>query len=114
MLITGEIINADPQFLKELGYEALEKEPKGSVIVLGAKDPDNGKASLVVCVADDIINQKGIEAGNLVKDLGELLGGGGGGQPHIATAGGHKPDKLDDAFEEAKVILTNQLNKEEN
>jgi alanyl-tRNA synthetase len=109
LLVTGEINNADPQLLKELGYEALEKEPKGSVIVLGARESENQKAYLVVSVAEDLIEQKGIKAGELVRTLGKILGGGGGGQPHIATAGGHKPEKLEDVFDEAKELINEQL-----
>ncbi len=109
LLVTGEIENADPQLLKELGYEALEKEPKGSVIILGARKPEDQKAYLVAGVAGDLIKQNGIKAGELVRSLGKILGGGGGGQPHIATAGGHKPEKLDEVFTKAKELINEQL-----
>jgi alanyl-tRNA synthetase len=111
LLVTGEISNADSQLLKELGYEALEKKTKGSVIILGAKEPENNKVYLVAAVADDLIKQKGIKAGDLVKTLGKKLGGGGGGQPHIATAGGHQPEKLGQTLGAAKGWLNERLDR---
>jgi alanyl-tRNA synthetase len=112
LLVTGEIPNAKPKLLKELGQEALEKEPKGSVIVLGTKDLENRKVYLVASVAEDLINKKGIKAGDLVKILGKKLGGGGGGQPHLATAGGHEVEKLGQALEQVKSLLRKQLTDE--
>jgi alanyl-tRNA synthetase len=109
LLVTGEIPNAEPKLLKELGQEALGKEPKGSVIVLGTKDLENRKVYLVASVAEDLINKNGIKAGDLVKILGKKLGGGGGGQPHLATAGGHKVEKLGRALGEVKSLLKKQL-----
>lgn len=79
------------------------------MIILGAADPENQKVYLVSCVAEDIIKQKGINAGDLVKILGKKLGGGGGGQPHIATAGGHQPEKLGGVLLDAKDLVIEHL-----
>jgi alanyl-tRNA synthetase len=53
---------------------------------------------LVATVTDDLIKEKGLKAGALVGSVAKIVGGGGGGQPSLATAGGKNPEKLDDAL----------------
>ncbi|MEX0779914.1 MAG: alanine--tRNA ligase [Balneolales bacterium] len=102
-LIRGEIPGASMDVLKQLGYESLRKSAEGTVTVLGSKDEKNGKVYLLAAVTDDVI-ARGIKAGALVGRLAKLVGGGGGGQPGLATAGGRQPEKLGEALEEAKNI----------
>lgn len=109
LLVTGEIPNADMDLLKQLGYEALEKKPEGTITILGAKDKDAGKAYLVATVTDDLVDEKALKAGDLVRELGQKLGGGGGGQPTLATAGGSRPDKLDEVLSASSSIIQNKL-----
>lgn len=109
LLVKGEVPHADMDLLKQLGYEALEKNPKGTVTVLGAKDAEAGKVYIVVTVTEDLINQKGLKAGDLVGQLGRQLGGGGGGQPNLATAGGSKPEKLAEVLDEVSGLINEQL-----
>jgi alanyl-tRNA synthetase len=98
-LVSGEIPHADMDLLKQLGYESLEKSKKGTITVLGAKDTDERKVYVAAAVTDDLIKEKGLKAGALVGELGKMLGGGGGGQPNLATAGGRKPEKLNEVFD---------------
>lgn len=91
---TGEISGADTEVLKQLGYESLKRSPSATVTVLGSRDDANGKVYLVATVTDDLIASKSLKAGQLVGTLARELGGGGGGQPNLATAGGRQPDKL--------------------
>lgn len=65
------------------------------LIVIG--NISEGKPSLTVLLSDDLVN-KGHNAVNLTRNAAKLIQGGGGGQPHFATAGGKNPDKLDEAI----------------
>jgi alanyl-tRNA synthetase len=72
------------------------------VIILGASN--EGKCLFVAQVSKDNI-AKGFHAGNIIKQIAKIAGGGGGGKPDSAQAGGKNPDKLDAALEEAKNII---------
>ena len=108
-LVKGEINGADMNVLKQLGYDVLQKSPESTVSVLGAKDTENGKVFLMVSVTDDLIKEKGLKAGALVGQLGRLVGGGGGGQPSLATAGGKLPEKLEEALSEVNEIIVKSI-----
>lgn len=108
-LIKGEIPGADMDILKQLGYDALEKSSSNTVTVLGSKDEEEGKVYLMVSVTDDLIKEKGLKAGALVGQLGRLVGGGGGGQPSLATAGGRQPEKLGEALSKVNEIILNTI-----
>lgn len=97
-LYTGTVPHAEMDTLKQLGYEAIQKTKESSVIVLGSVDEDSGKVYLMSALTDDLV-EKGLKAGALVSSLGKIVGGGGGGQPNLATAGGRFPDKLQEAFD---------------
>ncbi len=105
----GEIPGADMNSLKQLGYDALQKNTDNSVIVLGSKQMDVGKVFLMVAVTDDLIKGKNLKAGALVGKLGRLVGGGGGGQPNLATAGGKNPEKLTDALSQVSAIISESI-----
>ena len=108
-LVSGEIAHADMDLLKQLGYESLEKSKKGTITILGAKEKEEDKVYIVAAVTEDLIKGKGIKAGALVGELGKMLGGGGGGQPNLATAGGRKPQKLKEVFDELDKLITQQI-----
>ncbi|MBR9916817.1 alanine--tRNA ligase [bacterium] len=108
-LVKGEIQGADMDVLKQLGYDALEKSSSNTVTVLGSKDEEEGKVYLMVSVTDDLIKEKGLKAGALVGQLGRLVGGGGGGQPSLATAGGRQPEKLEEALSKVNEIILNTI-----
>ena len=59
-------------------------------------------------VTKDLV-EKGIQATDLARSIGSVMGGGGGGRPHLATAGGKDNSKLKDALTEAKGIIENAL-----
>ncbi|MCR9131767.1 MAG: alanine--tRNA ligase [bacterium] len=105
----GEIPGADVATLKQLGYDALQKVNKDRIIVLGSKDEENGKVFLMVAVTEDLISGKNLKAGALVGKLGRLVGGGGGGQPNLATAGGKNPEKLSEALSSVQEIVKESL-----
>lgn len=108
-LVKGEIPGADMNTLKQLGYDALQKSGENTVIVLASKNESEGKVFLMVAVTDDLIKDKGLKAGALVGQLGKLVGGGGGGQPNLATAGGRAPEKLDEALIKVNDIISKNI-----
>jgi len=88
--------------VKTLAY-ALKGTYPNLFLVLGA-DFD-GKPSLTVVVSEELVNEKGLHAGNIIRDLAKDIQGGGGGQPFFATAGGKDATGLDKAIERAKDFL---------
>jgi len=104
-LVTGHVKGAGMDELKQMGYDSLQKKPEQTVTVLAGTDPEQGKVYLMVSVTDDLV-EKGLKAGALVSELGRIVGGGGGGQPSLATAGGRFPEKVDDAFAHVNTWIT--------
>jgi alanyl-tRNA synthetase len=92
--------------LKDLADTVRAKLGSG-VGVLGAEI--EGKVSVVVTVTDDVIEKYGIKAGDLVKDIAGIVGGSGGGRPHMAQAGGKDPSKLDEALSRVPEIVRAKL-----
>ena len=108
-LVSGEIPHADMDLLKQLGYESLEKSKEGTITVLGARDQSENKVYVVAAVTDDLVSEQNIMAGSLVGTLGQMLGGGGGGQPKLASAGGRKPEKLNEMLDQLPSIVQKEL-----
>ncbi|MHC4207674.1 MAG: DHHA1 domain-containing protein, partial [Planctomycetota bacterium] len=88
--------------LKELGDQIRNKSKK-TVAILGTIN--EGKISFVCVVTDDIIKEKGLKAGDLIKKVAKIVDGGGGGNPHMATAGGKDIKKFDEAMAEIKKLI---------
>ena len=65
-----------------------------------------GKAVMAVYISKGIVESKGLNAGNIVRELGKFIQGGGGGQPFFATAGGKNPAGLEDALKASKEYLS--------
>jgi alanyl-tRNA synthetase len=63
---------------------------------------NDGKPGITVSVSDKLVRERGISAGNVVKELAKEIQGGGGGQPHYATAGGKNLEGVDRAIAKAK------------
>ena len=108
-LVTGRVDGADMDDLQALGQTLRDRLGEGAVGVLGSVPPEDEKVYVVATVADDLIQQRGLKAGDLVGQLGRMLGGGGGGRPTLASAGGRQPEKLDDALGAVASVLSDQL-----
>ena len=65
---------------------------------------------MAVIVVSKDLNTEGILAGKLAKTIGGFMGGGGGGKPHLATAGGKDNDTIDDAMHMTKKLINETLN----
>lgn len=90
----------------KLAGDSLLSKMKSGVGVLGMKGEK--KPSVVIVVTQDLI-KKGIKAGDIAKEIGALMGGGGGGKPHLATAGGQDNSKLAGALKKAPDIIRQKL-----
>jgi alanyl-tRNA synthetase len=105
-VVASRIDAADLDELKRLGDELRAKLRTG-VGVLGTVLEE--KASFVCVVTDDLVAGKKIQAGRIVGEVAKLVGGGGGGRPHMATAGGKDVDKLDGALAQVSAIVKRAL-----
>ncbi len=92
--------------LKDLAFQ-IKQEVDDVVAVLGADV--NGKPQLAILISDNLVKERGLHAGNIVREAAKKMQGGGGGQPFFATAGGKNLAGLDVAIEEATAIIKNQL-----
>ncbi|MBA3030476.1 MAG: alanine--tRNA ligase [Desulfobacteraceae bacterium] len=92
-----------PAMLRELA-DRFKDQLKSGVVVLGSVS--DSKALLIAAVTKDLLNQ--YHAGNIIKEIASLVGGGGGGRPDMAQAGGSQPESLDKALERAREIIQKQ------
>lgn len=92
----------DNESVKQIAFP-LRKEVENALIVV-ASDFD-GKPSITVSVSDNLVAEKGLNAGQIVRELAKEINGGGGGQPFFATAGGKDVSGLDRVIEKAKNYL---------
>lgn len=104
-LLAARLENVDMNGLRELGDQLKEKLGEGIVVLASAMD---GKVSLMA-TATDGAQKKGAHAGNLIKAVAGLVGGGGGGRPGMAQAGGKNPDGIDAAIEKAAEVVAEQV-----
>jgi alanyl-tRNA synthetase len=95
-VLTERVEGLGPQEMRELA-DSLRGKLDSGVVVLGRSEA--GKASLLVAVTADL--KKRLPAGDLVRSLGKIIGGGGGGRPDMAEAGGKNPERLDEALRQA-------------
>ncbi|MCR4755090.1 MAG: alanine--tRNA ligase [Lachnospiraceae bacterium] len=104
-LIATKVPGVDMNGLRDLGDQLKTKIGEGVAVL--ASDSD-GKVSLVVMATDEAMS-KGAHAGNLIKELAPMVGGGGGGRPNMAQAGGKNPAGIDDMLAKVSSVLAGQL-----
>ena len=92
----------DAGIIKDLAFQ-LKGEVENLFLVFAAEI--DGKASVHVMIADNLVTEKGLHAGNIIRDLAKLVDGGGGGQPFYASAGGKNPKGIDDLLVKAKEYI---------
>lgn len=97
--------DVDMNGLRNLGDQMKEKI--GSGVVVLASD-QGGKVTLLAMATEDAVRQ-GAHAGNLIREIASCVGGGGGGRPNMAQAGGKNPDGIETALVKAKEVMTTQL-----
>ena len=104
-VLSVEIPETDGNELRTLGDELKNKLGEGLIFLASAKD---GKVNLVAMATDGAV-KAGVHAGNLIKTVAPIVGGGGGGRPNMAQAGGKLPDKIGQAVETVKDEVKTQL-----
>ena len=104
-LLAAEVDGVDMNGLRDLGDQLKEKLGEGVVVLASAND---GKVSLMATATDGAM-KAGAHAGNLVKGIAGCVGGGGGGRPNMAQAGGKNPAGIKDALEKAAEVLEGQI-----
>ena len=102
-VISG-VLPIDPQNAKDIAFQLRTQFPERLLVAIGCAA--GGKPTLTVAFSDDLVKE-GKHAGQIVREAGKLIQGGGGGQPHFATAGGKNADGLKSAVD--KVIELAQL-----
>lgn len=100
------VSGVDMNGLRDLGDQMKEKIKEGVIVLASETD---GKVNLLSMVTDEAM-KKGAHAGNLIKAIAGKVGGGGGGKPNMAQAGGKNPAGIPDALSEAKNVLAGQIN----
>ncbi|MDB2317158.1 alanine--tRNA ligase [Flavobacteriales bacterium] len=96
------IVDLEPEAMKDLSF-ACKSEVDNLLMVLGAEN--NGKASLSVAVSEGLTQQKGLNAGQIIREIAKEINGGGGGQAFFATAGGKSPEGLQNALTKTRDLL---------
>ena len=104
-LIAAKVDDVDMNGLRDLGDQLKEKLGEGVIVLASVA---GGKVSLVAMATDEAV-KKGAHAGNLIKGIAGLVGGGGGGRPNMAQAGGKNPDGIDAAIAKVSEVLESQL-----
>ena len=104
-LLAIKVDNVDMNGLRDLGDQLKEKIGEGVIVIASAQ----GDKVNLIAMATDSAMSKGAHAGNLIKGIASLVGGGGGGRPNMAQAGGKNPAGIDACLSEAEKVLASQL-----
>ena len=104
-LLAAQIEGVDMNGLRDLGDQFKEKLGEGVVVLASGNE---GKVNLMATATDGAL-KKGVHAGNLVKAIAGCVGGGGGGRPNMAQAGGKNPAGIPDALAKAEEALAEQI-----
>ena len=102
MNVYTSVNQLDAAALKNICIEIGSNDPN-AIVVMGSNN--SAKAILSCYISKELVESKGLNAGQMVKTLGRYIQGGGGGQAFFATAGGKNPDGLENAIEEAKKLI---------
>ena len=105
-VLFAKVPGADMNSLRDLGDSLKAKMGEG-ILLLASEE--NGKVNLVSMATEGAI-KSGAHAGNLIKGVAAFVGGGGGGRPNMAQAGGKNPAGIDNALSEAEKVVLSQIN----
>ena len=95
-------VDLDASGIKDVAFE-LGNKHKNLFLLFGSAN--EGKAMLTCYISKELVAERNLNAGQVVRELGKLINGGGGGQPFFATAGGKKPEGIEQALSEAKRFI---------
>jgi alanyl-tRNA synthetase len=105
-LARRKVADLDKDALRGLA-DSLKAQLKSGIVILASAS--DGKVQIVVAVTQDLIGR--IKAGQIVKEIAPLVGGGGGGRPDFAEAGGKQPEKIDEMLDQSRRIVEALLTK---
>ena len=88
--------------MRDLAFQ-MKNELENLFLLIGAEI--NGKANLALMISDNLVNERGLDAGIIISEIAKKINGVGGGQPFFATAGGKNPSGLEDAISKAREEL---------
>lgn len=103
-ILLEELEDGSEEVIKDISFE-IKKEVKDLFMVVGSEI--DGKALLSIIISETLVKEKGLHAGDIIKDLAKEIKGGGGGQPFYATAGGKDPKGIPKALEKARTLIEN-------
>ena len=95
-------VDLDMESMKTLGFELRNEVENLYVVLISERD---NKVNLMVALSDSVVNEKKMNAGQIIRELAKEVQGGGGGQPHIATAGGKNPEGIPAALAKAGTLI---------
>ncbi len=98
----GAKVDLDAETIKNLAFDL--RAASDDIFLVLANETD-GKASLTIAISDRLVHEKKLNAGAIIREVAKFVQGGGGGQPHIATAGGKDPSGIPAAIEKARGYL---------
>ncbi|MCI8607816.1 MAG: alanine--tRNA ligase [Hungatella sp.] len=104
-VLATKVADVDMNGLRNLGDQMKEKMGDGVIVIASAQ---GGKVNLMATVTDEA-QKKGAHAGNLIKAIAGLVGGGGGGRPGMAQAGGKNPEGIDSALAKVAEVVREQI-----
>jgi alanyl-tRNA synthetase len=104
-IIVGQLSSTSIERARE-AVDMLKKKAGSAAVALGFDD--DGKAVLLAGVTDDLV-KKGLKAGDVIKEIAPIVGGGGGGRPQMAQAGGKNPGKIGEALSQATETIRTAL-----
>jgi alanyl-tRNA synthetase len=105
-VVVAEAPSASANLMRQL-IDQIRKKASPSAVFLATTEGEN-KVVLVAGVSRDLVD-RGLSAGNWVRDVAPIVGGGGGGKPDLAQAGGKQPEKLPEALTKAKEVARAML-----
>jgi alanyl-tRNA synthetase len=105
-VITASLGASTPDEMRQLADVLRRKAPTGLAVLLATVA--DGKVSLIAALTPDLVS-KGLHAGNWLKEVAPVVGGGGGGRPDLAQAGGKDPAKVPDALAKALAVVQSKL-----
>jgi len=103
-LARRKVADLDKDALRSLSDSLKAKIQSGVVVLASVND---GKVQIVVAVTPDLTAK--VKAGQIVKEIAPIVGGGGGGRPDFAEAGGKQPEKIDEMLEASKGVVARML-----
>lgn len=104
-LLASSVDGVNMNGLRDLGDQLKDKLGEGVVVLASNED---GKVNLIAMATDGAM-KKGAHAGNLIKGIAGIVGGGGGGRPNMAQAGGKNPERIATAISEVSKVLEDQI-----